>query len=312
MNAPAQRTRIQRRAVHGVLLLDKPLGMSSNDALQKAKWLLRAEKAGHTGTLDPLATGLLPLCFGAGTKFSQVSLDADKAYEASLLLGVTTTTGDAEGEVLERREVSATRAQIEAACARFVGVIEQVPPMYSALKHEGRPLYEYARAGITIERPARQVTIHSIELRETQADRLTIAVRCSKGTYIRTLAEDIGRVLGCGASLAALRRTGSGPLSVDQAISLDALAALTEAEREALLRPPDALLADWPSLSLDQAEAARFLSGLRRRVARADAPQLRVYGPQAQAFLGSAHIAAGELIADRLLSPQEVESLLTV
>lgn len=310
MNAPRQR--IQRRAVHGVLLLDKPLGLSSNDALQKAKWLLRAEKAGHTGTLDPLATGLLPLCFGAGTKFSQISLDADKAYEATLLLGVTTTTGDAEGEVLERREVQATRAQIEAACAQFTGEIDQVPPMYSALKHEGRPLYEYARAGISIERPARRVTIHSIDILDWQADRLSLAVRCSKGTYIRTLAEDLGRVLGCGASLSALRRTGSGPLAVDQAISLDALAALTETEREALLRPPDALLADWPALRLSSEEASRFLTGLRRRVAAEDAPQVRVYGPEPQAFLGSAHIAAGELIADRLLSPQEVESLLAV
>ncbi len=308
----APRARIQRRAVHGVLLLDKPLGLSSNDALQKAKWLLRAEKAGHTGTLDPLATGLLPLCFGAGTKFSQISLDADKAYEAVLSLGVTTTTGDAEGEVLERQEAAAlalTRVQIEAACAQFTGEIDQVPPMYSALKHEGRPLYEYARAGIQIERPSRRVSIHSIDILDWQAERLTLAVRCSKGTYIRTLAEDLGRVLGCGASLAALRRTGSGPLNVAQAISLDALAALTEIEREALLRPPDALLADWPELRLSSEEAARFLTGLRRRVAAPDAPQVRVYGPQPQAFLGSAHIQAGDLIADRLLSPAEVQSL---
>ncbi|MCV2348518.1 MULTISPECIES: tRNA pseudouridine(55) synthase TruB [unclassified Roseateles] len=310
----APRTRIQRRAVHGVLLLDKPLGLSSNDALQKAKWLLRAEKAGHTGTLDPLATGLLPLCFGAGTKFSQVSLDADKAYEATLFLGLTTTTGDAEGEVLDRQEAAAqavTREQIEAACAQFTGEIDQVPPMYSALKHEGRPLYEYARAGIHIERPSRRVTIHSIDILGWQAEQLTLAVRCSKGTYIRTLAEDLGRVLGCGASLSALRRTGSGPLNVEQAISLDALAALTEVEREALLRPPDALLADWPELRLSSDEAARFLTGLRRRVAAPDAPQVRVYGPEPQAFLGSAHIQAGDLIADRLLSPAEVQSLCT-
>lgn len=313
-NIQAQRVKTVRRAVHGVLLLDKPLGLSSNDALQKAKWLLRAEKAGHTGTLDPLATGLLPLCFGAGTKFSQISLDADKAYEATLFLGLTTTTGDAEGEVLDRNEAVAqavTRAQIEAACARFSGAIDQVPPMYSALKHEGRPLYEYARAGITIARPSRRVTIHSIDIVEWQAERLTLAVRCSKGTYIRTLAEDIGRVLGCGASLSALRRTGSGPLNIAQAISLDALAALTEIEREALLRPPDSLLADWPELRLDSAEAARFLTGLRRRVAVEDKAHVRVYGPVAHEFLGSAHITDGELIADRLLSTQEVESLLS-
>jgi len=315
VNAPKpQRQRIQRRALHGVLLLDKPLGLSSNDALQKAKWLLRAEKAGHTGTLDPLATGLLPLCFGAATKFSQVSLDADKAYEATLRLGQTTTTGDGEGELLETREVAVTRAQIEAACAQFTGLISQVPPMYSALKHEGKALYDYARQGIEIERPARQVTIHSIDILDWQAEQLTIAVRCSKGTYIRTLGEDIGRVLGCGAHLSALRRTASGPVTLDGAISLDALAAMTEAEREDLLRPPDALLADWPEQRLDAAEAARFLSGLRRRLYSpsgvADVSQVKVYGPEPQAFLGSAHIKGGELIADRLLSPQEVQALL--
>ena len=310
--AQPQRIKTPRRALHGVLLLDKPLGLSSNDALQKAKRLLRAEKAGHTGTLDPLATGLLPLCFGAGTKFSQISLDADKAYEAVLHLGLTTTTGDAEGEVLERCAVNVTAERITAACAQLTGPIDQVPPMYSALKHEGRPLYEYARAGIVIERPSRRVTIHAIDILDWQADQLTLAVRCSKGTYIRTLAEDIGRLLGCGASLAALRRTGSGTLRVDQAISLDALAALTETEREALLRPPDSLLADWPELRLSSAEAARFLTGLRRRLdpgSAADVPHVRVYGPEPNAFLGSAHITAGELIADRLLSPQEVQSL---
>ncbi|MEH0165417.1 tRNA pseudouridine(55) synthase TruB [Roseateles microcysteis] len=306
-----QRQRVVRRALHGVLLLDKPLGLSSNDALQKAKWLLRAEKAGHTGTLDPLATGLLPLCFGAATKFSQVSLDADKAYVATLKLGQTTTTGDAEGEVLETREVAVTRELIAAACAKFTGAISQVPPMYSALKHEGKALYDYARQGITIEREARAVTIHGIDIVDWHADALTIAVRCSKGTYIRTLAEDIGRELGCGAHLSALRRTASGAVDVRDAISLDALAAMTEAEREALLRPPDCLLADWPSISLADEDASRFLNGLRRRVAAADAPHVRVYGPAAHALLGSASIAAGELIPGRLLSPQEVSSLLS-
>ena len=181
MNAP-QRQRIQRRAVHGVLLLDKPLGLSSNDALQKAKWLLRAEKAGHTGTLDPLASGLLPLCFGAATKFSQVSLEADKAYRATLKLGVTTTTADAEGEVLRERPVNVDRAAIDAACVRFTGPIDQVPPMHSALKKDGKALYEYARAGIEIERLARAVTIHAIDIVDWQHDELTLDVRCSKGT----------------------------------------------------------------------------------------------------------------------------------
>ncbi|KQW43763.1 MULTISPECIES: tRNA pseudouridine(55) synthase TruB [unclassified Roseateles] len=306
------RPRIQRRPLHGVLLLDKPLGLSSNDALQKAKWLLRAEKAGHTGTLDPLATGLLPLCFGAATKFSQLSLDADKRYLATLALGIRTTTGDAEGEVLERREVDGITAdQIGAACAAFTGEIDQMPPMYSALKHEGKALYEYARAGIEIERKSRRVTIHAIDIVGVQAGTVTLDVRCTKGTYIRTLAEDIGSALGCGASLAALRRTGSGGLTLDGSITLAALEALPEDQRAALLTSPDRLLADAPELRLPAPEAARFLSGLRRRVDAPDAERVRVYGPESRAFLGSAHITSGELIADRLLTPPEVQALIS-
>lgn len=299
-----------RRAVHGVLLLDKPLGWSSNDALQKVKWLLRAEKAGHTGTLDPLATGLLPLCFGAATKFSQVSLDADKTYRATLRLGQTTTTGDAEGEVLQERIVDVTREALEAAAASLLGEIDQVPPMYSALKHEGKALYEYARAGVEIERAARRVTIHRLDILSWQADSVEIEVRCSKGTYVRTLAQDLGEKLGCGAHLTALRRIGSGLLRVEQALTLDALIGMDEAQRDALLAPPDSLLADWQPVVLDDAEAGRFLSGLRRRVQLPDAANVRVYGPQPRAFLGSAHITAGELIPTRLLSPIEVQSLL--
>ena len=294
-----------RRAVHGVLLLDKPLGWTSNDALQKAKRLFRAEKAGHTGTLDPLATGLLPLCFGAATKLSQVSLDADKRYQATLKLGQTTRGGDAEGEVLQQREVRVDRAAIDAALARYTGSIEQLPPMHSALKHEGRALYDYARQGIDIERAPRRVTIHRIELLDWRDDLLLLDVQCSKGTYIRTLAEDIGETLGCGAHLRALRRTASGALRVEDALTLDALVALDEAGRDARLQPADALLAGWPRVQLPDDEAGRFLTGLRRRVGLADAAAVRVYGPR-DAFLGSAHIKAGELIADRLLSPAEV------
>ncbi|MBY0467939.1 MAG: tRNA pseudouridine(55) synthase TruB, partial [Burkholderiaceae bacterium] len=314
----ALRVKVPRRAVHGVLLLDKPLGLSSNDALMKAKRLYRAEKAGHTGTLDPLATGLLPLCFGAATKFSQIGLDADKSYRATLQLGVTTTTGDAEGEVLQRAEVNVTRVQFEAACASFIGPLSQTPPMHSALKHEGKPLYAYARAGIEIERAPRQVTIHRIDiaLRQHQGltngagDAWTLDVRCSKGTYIRTLAEDIGRALGCGAHLVALQRTGSGPLTLAGAQTLEALAAMTEAERDAQLRDTDSLIADWPVVRLDDEGAGRFLSGVRRRLPLPDAPRVRVYGPQDKAFLGSGHITAGELISNRLLSPVEVQGLL--
>jgi tRNA pseudouridine55 synthase len=305
------RQRIARRAVHGVLLLDKPLGLSSNDALQKAKRLFRAEKAGHTGTLDPLASGLLPLCFGAATKFSQTSLDADKRYTATLTLGRTTTTGDLEGSLVEERAVQSTRADIDAACLRFTGAIEQRPPMHSALKHEGRALYEYARQGIEIERAARSVVIHHIDVVDWQAPTLVIDVRCSKGTYIRTLAESIGQALGCGAHLAALRRTGSGPLRLADAITLDALAALDEAGRDAMLLAPDVMLADWHALRLAADEAGRFLTGLRRRVDAPDCARVRVYGPEPKALLGAAHILAGELIPDRLLSPAELQGLLS-
>ena len=310
MSANAQpRVKQIRRALHGVLLLDKPLGWTSNDALQKAKALLRAEKAGHTGTLDPLATGLLPLCFGAATKFSQVSLDADKRYLATLHLGQRTTTGDREGTLAEERPVVVDRAMLDAALARFTGAIDQTPPMHSALKKDGKALYEYARAGIEVERSARRVTIHRLDIVRWQDAELLIDVSCSKGTYIRTLAEDIGAALGCGAHLSALRRTGSGPLDLSAAITLAALAALTEPEREALLLPPDTLLADWPRLALDAEDAGRFLCGLRRRTARTDAGQVRVYGPEPGSFLGSAHISAAELIPDRLLSPPEVAAL---
>lgn len=305
--------------MHGVLLLDKPVGLSSNDALQKAKWLLRAEKAGHTGTLDPLASGLLPLCFGAATKFSQVSLDADKRYTATLQLGATTTTGDLEGEVVQTRAVAFSQARLDAALARFTGRITQVPPMHSALKHEGKALYEYARAGLTVERAPREVMIHALTVLAAHGDRLELDVVCSKGTYVRTLAEDLGEALGCGAHLTGLRRTGSGPLDVAQTVTLEAFIALDEAQREALLMPPDALLRDWPAIRLQADEAGRFLSGMRRRVKHADAAQVRVYGPSQDdrtvkdppdVLLGSAHVQAGELIADRLLSPPEVAALM--
>lgn len=303
-------SRPPRRAVHGVLLLDKPLGLSSNDALQKVRRLYRAEKGGHTGTLDPLATGLLPLCFGAATKFSQVSLDADKRYVATLKLGITTNTGDAEGEVLQRRQVAISADDVRAICARFVGEVEQTPPMHSALKHAGRALYEYAREGVEVERASRRVTLHEIRLVGGAGDEWTIDVRCTKGTYIRTLAQDLGEALGCGAHLAALRRTGSGPLTLTGAHTLDELAAMSDDERDAALLDADTLLAEWPAVHLSSDDAGRFLAGVRRRLALADAPRVRVYGPHPRAFLGSGHVCAGELISTRLLSPAEVEGLL--
>ena len=227
-----------------------------------------------------------------------------------LKLGERTTTGDREGEVTQTRPVALERAAIEASCARFTGAIDQLPPMHSALKHEGRKLYDLARAGVEVERTPRRVVIHAIDILRWHADELVIDVRCSKGTYIRTLAEDIGEALGCGAHLSALRRTGSGGLDVADAITIDQLQALEPAAREARLRPPQVLLSDTPEVCLPADEAGRFLTGLRRRVALADAPAVKVFGPGLQepgAFLGTAPITAGELIPDRLLSPLEVQ-----
>ncbi len=310
----APRTRVQRRPMHGVLLLDKPYGLSSNDALQKAKWLLRAEKAGHTGTLDPLATGVLPLCFGAATKFSQLHLDADKSYEAIAVLGVQTTTADAEGEVISVKPVDFTQEQLQAVQSQFSGPISQVPPMHSALKKDGKALYDYARAGIEVERDARPVTIHALALQEIAPEnghrRLKITVTCSKGTYIRTLGEDIGLALGCGAHLSALRRTVTGPFDAKQCISLHDLEAMSEPERQARLLPVDALLTGHVVVTLTPEDAGRFLSGVRRRGSWPDCARTAVYGQSPRALLGTAHVSAGELIPGRLLSPIEIQSIL--
>ncbi|MDR2127531.1 MAG: tRNA pseudouridine(55) synthase TruB [Burkholderiaceae bacterium] len=311
----APHARVQRRPVHGVLLLDKPLGLSSNQALQKAKWLLRAEKAGHTGTLDPLASGVLPLCFGAATKFSQGHLDADKTYAATVQLGVVTSTGDAEGQVLARPAVpELNAAQLERVRQQFLGRIEQVPPMHSALKKDGKALYEYARAGQSIERAPRGVEIHELRLTPGSGgpDTIDLHVRCSKGVYIRTLGEDIARALGTGGHLARLRRLASGPFSEAQCITLEALQTLTEAGRLQRLLPIECLLPDHSHVTLAGEEAGRFLAGMRRRGSWADAQRVAVFGERPHALLGVAHIQAGELIADRLLSPLEIEQTLSV
>lgn len=312
MNAP--RARVARRPVHGVLLLDKPLGWSSNDALQKVKWLLRAEKAGHTGTLDPLATGVLPLCFGAATKFSQLQLDADKTYEAVARLGVKTSTGDAEGEVIEERPVNVTEADLSKVVSRFTGVIRQIPPMHSALKKDGRALYEYARAGIEVEREAREVTIYELEAVlapvESSPQAIKMIVKCSKGTYIRTLSEDIGEALGCGAHLIALRRIETGGFGISQCVTLEALEAMTEEERLNRMMPVESLLGDHTVVTLDAENAGRFLSGVRRRGSWSDMGRVAVYGDKPRALLGTAHVKAGELIPGRLLSPLEIEQIL--
>jgi tRNA pseudouridine55 synthase len=300
--------------VHGVLLLDKPKGLSSNDALQKAKWLLRAEKAGHTGTLDPLATGVLPLCFGAATKFSQLHLDADKTYEAVAVLGVKTTTGDAEGEVLAQRPVPEIGpGQLAKLERQFTGPIRQLPPMHSALKKDGKALYEYARAGQEVERASRDVLVHELSIATTvDAGRpaLRFTARVSKGTYIRTLGEDLGEALGCGAHLSFLRRVGTGPFDTDQCVTLAAFEALSEDEREAALLPPEALLEGHSRVTLDAEDAGRFLSGLRRRGAWPDMSAVAVFGRNPPALLGTAHVRAGELIPGRLLSPIEIQQIL--
>ncbi|MEY4675789.1 MAG: tRNA pseudouridine synthase [Pseudomonadota bacterium] len=312
MNTP--RTRVQRRPVHGVLLLDKPLGLSSNQALQKAKWLLRAEKAGHTGTLDPRATGVLPLCFGAATKFSQLHLDADKTYEAVLRMGQRTSTGDAEGEVIAEAPANFTEAQLQQVQAQFSGVLQQVPPMHSALKKDGKALYEYAREGVEVERAPRQVTIHALTLKELApvdgVRSVWLQAHCSKGTYIRTLGEDIGIALGCGAFLSALRRVQSGRFAIDACVSLEDLEAMPEAQRHAQLKAVDVLLDSHQPITLQADDAGRFLSGLRRRGAWPDQDQVAVYGASPHALLGTAHVRAGELIPERLLNPQEIQSLL--
>ena len=272
MNAPRTRaSSVKRRPVHGLLLLDKPLGLSSNDALQKAKWLLRAEKAGHTGTLDPLATGVLPLCFGAATKFSQLHLEADKSYEAVAKLGQKTSTGDAEGDVIETRplpwcatgDAPIPSPELLRVQQQFTGPIQQVPPMYSALKRDGKALYEYAREGIEVERPARSVEIKQLQIDDVSEAMgyaaVRIRVRCSKGTYIRTLGEDIGEALGCGAHLVSLRRTQTGDFDQSQCISISQLEAMAEGDRSQTLLPVEALLGHHTRVTLAGENAARFL-----------------------------------------------------
>jgi len=249
------------KQVDGVLLLDKASGMTSNDALQKARRLFSAAKGGHTGTLDPMATGLLPLCFGEATKFSADLLDADKTYEADVKLGITTDTGDAEGQVLTNAAVTTSIADVERLLPRFTGPIKQIPPMHSALKRDGRPLYELARQGIEVEREARDVTIHALDMLGLEGDVLRLRVSCSKGTYIRVLAADIGQVLGCGAHLTALRRTRVGDLVLERSVTLSQLELQDEVQRGAHLLPVDALLQSLPAVHLAAAEANRFSHG---------------------------------------------------
>ena len=250
MTITAPKPKLPKRRLNGVLLLDKPQGLSSNTALQQARRLFAAEKAGHTGVLDPLATGLLPVCFGEATKFAQYLLDADKAYSATLKLGEATSTGDAEGEVVATARADMDLAEFQAACAALTGPIRQVPPMFSALKHEGKPLYEYARKGIVIERKARDITIYQIDITAFAPPAAQINVLCSKGTYIRTLSEDIAKHMGTLAHLTGLRRTATAGFDIAQSHTLEDLAALNETGRDALLLPCDVLVQHLPRLVL--------------------------------------------------------------
>ncbi len=284
-----------------MLLLDKPIGYSSNQALQKIKLVYQAAKAGHTGTLDPLATGLLPLCFGEATKFAHFLTDADKVYIATLKFGITTNTGDAEGEVLSVKDVNFSKMQLEQVCNQFVGVISQIPPMYSALKHEGKAMYEYARAGVEIERAARTITIHNIEINAFDQDIATITVKCSKGTYIRTLAEDIGAQLGCGAHLIGLRRTATANYQINQAITLEQFEAMSPAQRALLLLPADSAVQHLPAITLD-ADSTFYLQQGQAIWQSGSIPQglIRLYNEQHE-FLG-----LGELQSDGKIAPKRL------
>ena len=286
MTIAAPNPKLPKRRLNGVLLLDKPQGLSSNTALQQARRLFAAEKAGHTGVLDPLATGLLPVCFGEATKFAQYLLDADKAYAAMLKLGEATSTGDAEGEVVATARADMDLAEFQAACAALTGPIRQVPPMFSALKHEGKPLYEYARKGIVIERKARDITIYQIDITAFAPPAAQINVLCSKGTYIRTLSEDIAKHMGTLAHLTGLRRTATAGFDIAQSHTLEDLAALNETGRDALLLPCDVLVQHLPRLVLtpEQVKLLKFGQKPASTVLAADTPW-RAYSEQGE-FVG--------------------------
>lgn len=290
-----------KRQVSGVLLLDKPHGITSNAALQQAKRLYQAAKAGHTGNLDPIATGMLPLCFGEATKFSQFLLDANKTYQAVFTLGQTTNTGDAEGEVISRHPVKVTRTQAEAVLKQFVGTIDQVPPMHSAIKFQGRALYTYARSGVEIKREARKVTIYRLTLDAFEGDAMRVTVECSKGTYIRVLAEDIGRALGCGAFMQALRRVRIGKFDIGQALTLQQVESMSLVERDSVLLPVDCLVEDMPRIVLDVDSAYYVRQGQSVWLPKQkDTGPVRLYDAK-QAFIGLGEIGLDGKIAPKRL-----------
>ena len=293
------------RAVNGILVLDKPVGLGSNESLQRVKRLYRARKAGHTGSLDRLASGLLPICFGEATKLSGYLLNADKHYVATFLLGVTTSTGDAEGEVVSRRPVPELAATaIERAIARFRGEIEQIPPMHSALKHKGKRLYQLAHEGIVVERQPRRVTIHRFDLRRVEGEGIEVEILCSKGTYIRTLAEDLGTALGCGASVVALRRVGAGPFAAEDMMDLSTIETMaSEGPRvlDALLRPMEAAVSQWPSVQLPEGVAFYLRKGQPVLVPHSPTEGwVRIHSERA-GFIG-----VGEVLDDGRIAPRRL------
>ena len=293
---------MRKRQISGVLLLDKPPGFTSNAALQKVKRLFQADKAGHTGTLDPLATGLLPVCLGEATKFSQGLLDSGKIYQAVVKLGETTSTGDAEGEILSIQAVNVSRARVEKALNRLQGSVSQIPPMYSALKHRGKPLYAYAREGKQVERAPRKVHIEILRLDNITGQEIKITIHCSKGTYVRVLAEDLGEMLGCGAYLKALRRTGVGPFHLNEALTLPQLEAMNMEQRDASLLPVDSLLRALPKILLEDKNSRNFLQGNAILQAASSASGMaRIYNMK-QIFIGLGEITVeGKIRPKRLL-----------
>lgn len=289
--------------VNGILLLDKPLGRSSNSALQKVRYLFNAKKAGHTGSLDPLATGVLPICFGEASKVTPYLLNSDKSYICTAQLGITTTTGDKEGDILQSREIKPfVKADIEPVLPMFRGAIEQVPPMYSALKHNGQPLYKLARQGIEIKRKARQVTIHKLELLEYTEDSITLDIRCSKGTYIRTLAQDIGEVLGFGAHLSMLRRTEVSPFDCSKLYSIEEVEALSnESKLEDILLPIDSALPDLPVITLNDEETSLIQNGIKiSKEGIPHVPLIRLYRNDGE-FIGLGRYSSDDKLAPKRL-----------
>lgn len=295
------------RNVNGILLLDKPVGMTSNAALQAVKRLFDANKAGHTGSLDPLATGVLPLCFGEATKFSQYLLDANKHYLARIKLGVVTDSGDSDGKVLARHSVPEIKdATLEAVLVGYRGDIKQIPPMFSAIKVNGQPLYKLARQGIEIERKERPVHIYNLEVKAREFDEITLDIRCSKGTYVRTLAEDIGSDLGCGAHVIGLRRLGAGPFTIDETVQMDALESLAadKEQLDSLLLPISSAVKDWPSVELTDVTASYVRQG--QPVQIANAPTQGWVSIFSETGDDDEFIGVGEILEDGRIAPRRL------